>query len=203
MAVRKSPTKVSRTNGATKPPQRSANGTAPRKTPSKWAPGRDTPLALKAPTAPPAAVATTVTPYLSIDGAEKAIKWYSSAFGATVISRQAVPGGKLMHAAIQIGDSIVFVSDIFDGSKYSASPVTLHISQKDIDQVWNKAVGAGAKVNMPIANMFWGERYGRLTDPFGHSWSLSYPVKMSEAEKKRGQLEAQRMFAASTPGRKA
>ncbi len=195
--------KAGKTNGVAKPAKRSASGAAPRKTPSKWAPGVDTPPALK-PDAPPAGVVPrTVTPYLTIDGAEKALKWYGTAFGATVISRQPVPGGKLMHAAMTIGDSIVFVADVFDGAKYATSPVTLHVSQPDIDKVWNKAVGAGAKVTMPIANMFWGERYGRLTDPFGHSWSLSYPVKMSDAEKKRGQLEAQRMFAATTAGRKA
>jgi len=194
----KSPPKSAKKTGSP-PPTRSRNGAAPRKTPSKWAPGTDTPPALKPTEAPVDAVARTVTPYLAVDGAEKALAWYGKAFGAKVISRQPVPGGKLMHAAMQIGDSIVFVADIFDGSKYTASPVTLHVSQKDIDKVWNAAVGAGAKVTMPIANMFWGERYGQLADPFGHRWSLSYPVKMSEAEKKAGQEQAMRMFAASTP----
>lgn len=195
----KSPPKSAAKKTAPQPPRRSIGGAAPRKTPSKWAPGRDTPPDLK-PDAPPADVVPgTVTPYLAVEGAEKALAWYGKAFGAKVISRQPVPGGKLMHAAMQIGDSIVFVADIFDGSKFAASPVTLHISQKGIDGVWNSAVGAGAKVTMPIANMFWGERYGQLADPFGHKWSLSYPVKMSEAEKKAGQDQAMRMFAASTP----
>jgi uncharacterized glyoxalase superfamily protein PhnB len=159
--------------------------------------------------APAAALGRTVTPYLAVDGAERALEWYGKAFGAKVLSRQPVPGGKLMHASMQVGDSVVMLSDIFDGSPIDALRrpggwVTLHINHKDIDRLWDAAVARGATITMPIANMFWGERYGKLTDPFGHHWSLGYPVTMAEAERKRGREEAmQALSGGHHPGRDA
>ncbi len=105
----------------------------------------------------------TVTPYLAINGAAAAIDWYKKAFGAKELARQAVPDGKLMHARIRIGDSIVMLSDTFPGGAQSPdalgnSPVTLHIYINNVDKIWNQAVDAGAKITMPLDNTFWGER---------------------------------------------
>lgn len=142
----------------------------------------------------------TVTPYLAIDGAAAAIDWYKKAFGAKELARQAVPDGKLIHARIRIGDSIVMLSDTFPGSDAQSpavlgnSPVTLHIYVKDVDKLWQQAVDVGARVTMPLDNQFWGERYGLLTDPFGHHWSLATQVKMSKAERDEKQRQAIAMF---------
>ena len=143
----------------------------------------------------------TVTPYLSIEGASTAIDWYKKAFGAKELYREPTPDGKLMHARIRIGDSIVMMSDIFPGPNAptvnvgAKGPVTLHIYMKNIDKLWQQAVDAGAKVTMPLDNQFWGERYGQLTDPFGHTWSMSEQVKMSKAEKDEKEKQAMAMFS--------
>jgi PhnB protein len=143
----------------------------------------------------------TVTPYLSIDGASAAIDWYKKAFGAKELYREPTPDGKLMHARIRIGDSIVMMSDIFPGPNAPSpnvagrGPVALHIYMKNVDKIWQQAVDAGAKVNMPLDNQFWGERYGQLTDPFGHTWSMSEQVKMSKAERDEKQKQAMAMFS--------
>jgi len=143
----------------------------------------------------------TVTPYLAINGAAAAIDWYKKAFGAKELARQPMPDGKLMHARIRIGDSIVMMSDVFPGGSAQApdslgtSPVTLHVYVKNVDKLWQQAVDAGAKVTMQLDNMYWGERYGQLTDPFGHHWSLSQQIKMSKAERDEKQKQAMAMFS--------
>jgi PhnB protein len=142
----------------------------------------------------------TVTPYLAVNGAAEAIEWYEKAFGAKELEREQGPDGKLIHGRIQIGDSIVMLSDIFpsaihkDPRELGASSVTLHIYSKDVDALWKKAVEAGAKVEMQLDDMFWGERYGQLTDPFGHAWSLSMRIQMSPEEMERRRQEAMKMF---------
>ncbi len=144
----------------------------------------------------------TVTPYLAINGAAEAIAWYKRAFGAKELDRQGGPEGKLMHARIRIGDSIIMLSDIFQGAhamhkdprELGATSVTLHIYSKGVDALWKKAVEAGARVEMQLDDMFWGERYGQLTDPFGHSWSLSMRIPMSPKEMERRREEAMKMF---------
>src|SRR6266852_4368483 len=103
----------------------------------------------------------TVTPYLAINGAAAAIDWYKKAFGAKELARQPMPDGKLMHARIRIGDSIVMLSDTFPGNGPQSpdvlgnSPVTLHIYINNVDKIWQQAVDAGAKVTMPLDNQFW------------------------------------------------
>ncbi len=142
----------------------------------------------------------TVTPYLAINGAAEAIDWYKKAFGAKELDRQAGPDGKLIHGRIQIGDSIVMLSDIFPGALHKnprelgAASVTLHIYSKDVDALWRMAVEAGAKVDMRLDDMFWGERYGQLTDPFGHAWSLSMRIPISAKEMEQKRQEAMKMF---------
>jgi PhnB protein len=145
----------------------------------------------------------TVTPYLAINDAAAAIDWYKEAFGARELSRMPAPGGRLMHAEIMIGDSRVMLSDVFPGSD-SKDPKTLggnstylHLIQRNIDRLWQRAVAAGARVTMPLENQFWGDRYGKLEDPFGHSWGLSYKAKMTKKEMEQKQQEAMAAFSAA------
>lgn len=142
----------------------------------------------------------TVTPYLFMNGAAKAIEFYKKAFGAKEIDRSPMPNGTLMHATIKIGDSIVMMSDAFPGGD-SSSPsmagtttVNLHIYSKDVDKLWNQAVTAGAVPTMPLEDQFWGERYGKLRDPFGHVWSVAMRVKMTRREMEEKRQAAMAMF---------
>jgi uncharacterized glyoxalase superfamily protein PhnB len=126
---------------------------------------------------------TTITPHLVIDGAAEAIEFYKKAFGAEEITRMPGADGRLMHAEIRIGDSRVMLVDTFPhwGSKspdvLGGSPVTIHIFVADADALFTRAVAAGAKVTTPIADMFWGDRYGKLEDPFGHKWSIATRIE--------------------------
>lgn len=122
----------------------------------------------------------TLTPHLVIKGASKAIEFYKKAFGAEEIGRLTGPDGKsILHADLKIGDSHVFLVDEFPQmgccgpESIGGTPVTLHMYVEDVDAAFGKAVATGAQVKMPLADMFWGDRYGVLTDPFGHSWSLA------------------------------
>jgi PhnB protein len=122
----------------------------------------------------------TITPHMIIRGAAKAIEFYKKAFGAEEIMRMPGPDGQsIMHAEIRIGDSVIMLNDEFpDWGKVSpqalnGSPVTIHLYVNDADAVFNKAVQAGATAIMPVADMFWGDRYGCLQDPFGHHWSVA------------------------------
>jgi PhnB protein len=125
----------------------------------------------------------SVTPHLVCAGAADAIEFYKKAFGAIEGGRMPGPDGKLMHAQIKIGDSHVMLVDEFPdwgsvGPKaLGGTPVTLHLYVPDADAVFQKAIDAGATVKMPIADMFWGDRYGVVTDPFGHSWSIATHIK--------------------------
>ena len=122
----------------------------------------------------------TLTPHLVVKGASQAIEFYKKAFGAEEIGRMPGPDGKsLMHAELQIGDSRLFLVDEFPEmdcrgpQTIGGTPVTIHIYVEDVDTAFSKAVAAGAQVRMPLADMFWGDRYGVLADPFGHAWSLA------------------------------
>ncbi|MGC2033103.1 MAG: VOC family protein [Steroidobacteraceae bacterium] len=125
----------------------------------------------------------TVTPHLICAGAGDAIDFYKKAFGATETSRMPGPGGKLIHASIRIGDSAVMLVDEMPewgslGPKVlKGSPVVIHLYVDDVDAFTARAVAAGAKVTMPVADMFWGDRYGQLEDPFGHRWSVATHVR--------------------------
>ncbi len=141
----------------------------------------------------------TVTPHLICAGAGDAIDFYKKAFGATETSRMPGPGGKLIHASIRIGDSAVMLVDEMPewgslGPKVlKGSPVVIHLYVEDVDAFTARAVAAGAKVTMPVADMFWGDRYGQLEDPFGHRWSVAThvrdvsPADMQQAMQKMGQ----------------
>ena len=121
----------------------------------------------------------TLTPHLIVRDATRAIEFYKQAFGAEELVRMPGPGGKLMHAEIKIGNSIFFLVDEFPefGSRapqsLGGSPVTLHLYVEDVDALFNRAVAAGATAQMPVQDQFWGDRYGKLADPFGHEWSIA------------------------------
>jgi PhnB protein len=120
-----------------------------------------------------------ITPHLVCAGAAAAIEFYKEAFGATEVDRLAGPDGKLMHAMLRIGDSALMLVDEFPEMRVrgpqalGGSAVTLHLSVPDVDASYARAVKAGATARMPVADMFWGARYGVLQDPFGHLWSIA------------------------------
>jgi PhnB protein len=123
----------------------------------------------------------TITPHLIVKGASEAIDFYKRAFGAEELGRMPMPGPdgttRLGHAELQIGDSRLFLADDFpeygSNGPQGGSAVTIHLYVTDADTVFNRAVEAGATVAMPLADMFWGDRYGKLVDPFGHHWSIA------------------------------
>lgn len=121
----------------------------------------------------------TLTAHIVCEGASDAIAFYKKAFNAEELARLPGPNGKVMHAAIRIGDSVLMLMDDFPewgslGPKaLKGSPVTLHLYMTDVDAAMKQAVAAGATVTMPVADMFWGDRYGQVVDPFGHRWSIA------------------------------
>ena len=124
----------------------------------------------------------TITPQLVVSGVAGAVDWYTRALGAHELLRNAAPDGKIMHCELLLGDSRFFVVDEFPGAMPSptalgGSPVTLHLYVPDVDAFFDRAVGAGATVLMPVADQFWGDRYGMLTDPFGHRWSIASRIE--------------------------
>jgi PhnB protein len=125
----------------------------------------------------------SVTPHLVCAGAAEAIEFYQKAFGAVDEGRLPGPDGRIMHAQIRINGSAVMLVDEMPewgslGPKaLKGSPVTIHLYVDDVDAVVDRAVKAGAKVTMPVADQFWGDRYGQLEDPFGHRWSLATHVR--------------------------
>ncbi|WP_138379676.1 VOC family protein [Luteithermobacter gelatinilyticus] len=119
-------------------------------------------------------------PHLAVDGAKAAIDFYKKAFGATEVERHAAEDGeRLLHAHLRINGCDLMMHDIFPEFGMTPVPptgVTLHLEVDDADKWWQRAVEAGAEIEMPIDNQFWGARYGRLKDPFGHSWSIGSPL---------------------------
>ena len=139
----------------------------------------------------------TITPHLVCKGASDAIEFYKKAFNAVEHMRLPTPDGKVMHAMLGIGDSTLMLGEEYLNCGNSGpltlkgSPVTLHLYVKDVDAAVAQAVAAGAKVTMPIADMFWGDRYGQIEDPFGHRWSLATHTRdLTEDEIREGMAKA-------------
>jgi PhnB protein len=140
----------------------------------------------------------SVTPYLFINGAARAIDFYKKVFNAT--ERIRVPGqdGKVGHAEIEIGDSVIMLADECPetGAKgpqaYGGSPVTIHVYVANSDDVFAKAIAAGAKQIRPVETQFYGDRSGGFTDPFGHSWYVSTHVEDVSPDELRRRMEAMR-----------
>ncbi len=137
----------------------------------------------------------SVTPGLVVRGARKAIDYYKSVFGAKELSVMLGPDGRtVMHAELMIGDSKIYLGDelpemgAVSPQTLGGSPVSLNIYTEDCDATFTRAVAAGATVKMPLTDMFWGDRYGKITDPFGHTWGIStHKEDVSEQEmEKRG-----------------
>jgi PhnB protein len=121
----------------------------------------------------------SLTPYLICANAAQAIEFYAKAFSAAEQFRLPGPGGKVMHACLKIGDSMLMLTDewpehqAFGPTTLKGTPVTIHLYVTDVDASFKQAVDAGATATMPVTDMFWGDRYGQLLDPFGHRWSLA------------------------------
>jgi PhnB protein len=135
----------------------------------------------------------TVTPYLIVKGAARALEFYKKAFGAKELMRFSGPGDKIMHAEIKIGDSPVMLADEFPemGAKspesIGGSAVGLMIYVTDVDSVFKQAIAAGGKVDRPVKDQFYGDRSGSLVDPFGHKWTIGThkeDVSMEEMQRR-------------------
>lgn len=140
----------------------------------------------------------SLTPHLVCAGAADAIEFYKRAFGAVELGRMPGPDGKLMHAMVRIGDSMLMLVDEntscgMPGPKSTGgSPVTIHLYVEDADATLKRAADAGAKATMPVQEMFWGDRYGRLEDPFGHQWSVATHVRDVSPEEMKQAMSAPR-----------
>ena len=123
------------------------------------------------------------TPYLSVDGAARAIEFYKQAFGAVETMRMDGPGGKIMHAEVTIGAAPIMLSDEWPEMGFRSpqalggSPVQLYVYVEDVDALADRAVAAGATALRPVGDQFYGDRTVQLKDPFGHSWSIGAPIK--------------------------
>jgi uncharacterized glyoxalase superfamily protein PhnB len=137
----------------------------------------------------------TITPHLTVKGASDYIEFLKRAFGAVELSRSPGPGGKLMHALVQIGDSRLMLNDHMP--EFGAQPIpegvwpiALHLYVPDVDAIFAQATAAGCNVTMPLADQFWGDRYGSLRDPFGFSWNVAThkedltPQEVTDRQKK-------------------
>jgi PhnB protein len=144
----------------------------------------------------------TVTPYLVQRDAKSALEFYGKAFGAETKKSMSGPDGRVMHAELKIGDSILFVSDEFpEMSPEAKSPqmagcvtATMYLYVPDADAFFKRAVGAGAKIAMPVTDMFWGDRFGKLVDPFGHQWCIATRkenLTPQEMQKRQAEWEKQ------------
>ena len=130
----------------------------------------------------------TVTPHLVCAGAADAIEFYKKAFNAVEGGRLPGPNGRLMHAMIRIEGSAVMLVDempewgALGPKSLKGSPVTIHLYVDNVDAFVKRAVAAGAKITMPVADQFWGDRYGKLEDPFGHHWSVATHIRDVSAQ---------------------
>lgn len=144
-----------------------------------------------------------VIPHLIVSNAAKAIDFYKQAFGAREGSRETMPDGRIMHSHLAIGDCVIFVNDEFTdmgGPKapdpQAKSPFAIHLYVPDADATFNRATQAGAKPIMPLSDMFWGDRYGQIVDPFGYRWAIATRKENVSPE------EAKRRAAAMFGGNK-
>ncbi|MGA8145936.1 MAG: VOC family protein [Candidatus Acidiferrales bacterium] len=147
----------------------------------------------------------SITSSLTCRDAAKAIDFYKKAFGAEEVMRSNSPDGRVSHAELKIGDSVVFVNDVFGGMPAPAAATgtpayNLFLYTPDVDAVYARAVAAGARADMPLEDMFWGDRFGKVTDPFGHQWSLAMRVEELTREEMDKRAKA---FFAKAAGQKS
>jgi PhnB protein len=147
----------------------------------------------------------TLTTYLTMDNAAEAIDYYKDVFGANERIRMEAPDGKIGHAELEIGDSLLMLSDAFPGatsrppSELGGTTAGAFMYVEDVDAVVKRAVESGATITMEIADQFWGDRFGSITDPFGHSWSIATHVEDVPPEEMAERAKAA-MAAMSSPG---
>ena len=140
----------------------------------------------------------SLTPHLVCRGAAAAIDFYGRAFGAIERFRLPAPNGKIVHACVQIGDSQLFLVDempehgAHGPQTLKGTPVTIHLQVEDADAAFARAMRAGAMVTMPLADMFWGDRYGQVVDPFGHHWSIATHLREVSHEEMVAAMKAGR-----------
>lgn len=147
----------------------------------------------------------SLTPNLVCNNAAAAIDFYKKVFGATEVERHPGPDGKVIHAELKIGDSTIFLNDSM--GKLAASPeagasnlMYLHLYVPDVDAIFNRAVTSGARVDSPVQDMFWGDRYGKLTDPYGQQWGIAtHKEDVAAEDLPRRQQE---FFAKAAAGRR-
>ena len=146
----------------------------------------------------------TLTPYMTVRDAARAIEFYKQAFGAVERGVMKGPDGKVMHAELVIGDSIVMLADeqpqfgALSPQSTGGAGMGLHIYLQDVDSAFDRAVKAGAKVEMPVSDMFWGDRYGKLADPFGHKWSIAtHKADLSPEQMEQGMKEMMKQMPKS------
>jgi uncharacterized glyoxalase superfamily protein PhnB len=138
----------------------------------------------------------TLTPHINVKGAAQFIDFVKRAFGAVEVARHAAPDGRLMHATVRIGDSVLMLADDFPefcGSQIAEGrwPFVLNLYVPDADAVWSQALAAGAEVAFPIGDQFWGDRYGQVRDPFGFTWAIAtHREDVSPEELKKRQSAA-------------
>jgi uncharacterized glyoxalase superfamily protein PhnB len=143
---------------------------------------------------------TTVTPSITVKDAPKVIEFLKKAFGATEKMRMPGPDGKIMHAEISIGNSVIMMNDEVMGSRSAqtlgGSPISFYLYFDDANAAFKKAIAAGAKELYPMTDMFWGDRMGTVDDPFGHKWTIAQHVKdVTPEEMKKGQAEFMKQMA--------
>jgi PhnB protein len=137
----------------------------------------------------------TITPYLAVENASEAIDFYQRAFGAQERVRMDGPGGSVMHAELQVGDSMIMLSDPFPQSsttppkQLGGTSVSIFAYVENIDDVYKQAVDAGASSLMEPDDMFWGDRFGSVQDPFGHSWTIATHIEDVEPEEMQRRSE--------------
>src|SRR5512140_132288 len=140
----------------------------------------------------------SVTPYLIVEGAARALDFYKEALGAQELYRMPMPDGRIAHSELRIGNSIVMLADenpqmnARGPKSLGGSPITLMVYVEDVDKVFARAVAAGAVVQRPIANQFYGDRTGGITDPFGHVWYLATHVEDVPPDEMERRMKAQR-----------
>ena len=138
----------------------------------------------------------TVSPYMIVKNASAAIEYYKKAFDAQEKDRMAGPDGKIMHCELKIGETVIMIADEFpergcvSPQTLKGTPITLFMYVPDVDKTFERATAAGAKVEMPVADMFWGDRYGTVVDPFGHKWSIATHKEDVSPEEMKKRSEA-------------
>jgi PhnB protein len=138
----------------------------------------------------------TVTPYLIVREAVKALEFYAKAFGAKELFRLPGPDGKIMHAEIQVGDSPIMLADEMPAmayrspQSYGGSPVSIMLYVEDVDGFFNRSIAAGAKVQRPVEDQFYGDRSGTFEDPFGHVWTIATHKEDVSSEEMKKRFEA-------------